>query len=166
MCVRPLTALLPPALLLLGLAWLATPALAAPAAKVDVCHFPPGNPDNFHTIRIRENALSAHLAHGDLPGSCNAVCADICDDGDACTVDDTGDCELFGCPTADPVDCSDGLSCTVDSCDSALGCSNQEVVCTASDLCHSSACAELEGICLETPVICDAGSACNPATSR
>ena len=77
--------------------------------KVQVCHFPPGNPDNFHTITISENALDAHLAHGDLTGACNALCADICDDGDACTVDDTGDCETEGCPVVrDPVDCARG----------------------------------------------------------
>jgi hypothetical protein len=40
--------------------------------KVEVCHFPPGNPDNLHSITINEKALSAHLAHGDLPGTCNA----------------------------------------------------------------------------------------------
>ena len=37
-------------------------------AKVQVCHVPPGNPANFHTITISENALQAHLAHGDLAG--------------------------------------------------------------------------------------------------
>jgi hypothetical protein len=40
---------------------------AAPAAKVDVCHRE-GN-GSFHLINVSENALSAHLAHGDaLPG--------------------------------------------------------------------------------------------------
>jgi len=43
--------------LLLALASL--PAFAG--NKVDVCHRPPGNPDNFHTISVSENALQAHL---------------------------------------------------------------------------------------------------------
>ena len=42
-------------------------------AKVDVCHIPPGNPDNSHTITISENALSAHLDHGDLVGACDSA---------------------------------------------------------------------------------------------
>ncbi len=45
-------------------------APAAQAAKIEVCHFPPGNPGNFRTITISENALSAHLGHGDVAGSC------------------------------------------------------------------------------------------------
>ena len=53
-----------------GLAWLAPAAFAAPQPKVEICHIPPGNPDNFHTITISENAFAAHLAHGDLSGAC------------------------------------------------------------------------------------------------
>lgn len=55
--------------LLLALLALATPAWAA---KVQVCHVPPGDPSNFHTITIDDHALQAHLAHGDLLGSCNS----------------------------------------------------------------------------------------------
>ena len=40
------------------------------ATKVDVCHIPPDDPDNFHTIRISEKALPSHLKHGDLEGAC------------------------------------------------------------------------------------------------
>jgi hypothetical protein len=164
MRIRDLTAFVTPILLFLGLVWLAAPTVAtAGTPKVEVCHFPPGNPDNFHTITISENALSAHLAHDDLTGACNALCADICDDQDACTVDDTGDCEQNGCPVArDPVDCSDSLNCTTDGCDSANGCSNDPVECTPLDLCHVSECAEPEGTCMETPVVCGDGEACNP----
>jgi 5'-nucleotidase len=45
-------------------------------AKVEVCHIPPGNPSNYHTIRISEKALKAHLAHGDVAGDCNTVFPD------------------------------------------------------------------------------------------
>ncbi len=34
--------------------------------KVVICHIPPGNPDNGHSIKISMNALPAHLAHGDI----------------------------------------------------------------------------------------------------
>lgn len=54
---------------------LALLALGAPAwaAKVEVCHIPPGNPGNLHTITISETALQAHLAHGDFLGDCSAA---------------------------------------------------------------------------------------------
>ena len=48
------------------LAAFGAPAVFAGAVKVDVCHVPPGDPDNFHTITISQNALEAHLAHGDM----------------------------------------------------------------------------------------------------
>lgn len=38
--------------------------------KVLVCHVPPGNPANAHTICISANGVPAHLAHGCHLGSC------------------------------------------------------------------------------------------------
>ncbi len=38
--------------------------------KIIICHFSPGNPDNPQTITVSENALDAHLAHGDTLGAC------------------------------------------------------------------------------------------------
>jgi len=38
--------------------------------KVAVCHIPPGNPDNPNTITVSENAVPAHLEHGDTLGPC------------------------------------------------------------------------------------------------
>jgi hypothetical protein len=38
--------------------------------KVKICHVPPGNPANAHTLNISINALDAHLDHGDLLGTC------------------------------------------------------------------------------------------------
>ena len=38
--------------------------------KVTICHIPPGNPGNAHTIRVSQNAVPAHLAHGDTLGPC------------------------------------------------------------------------------------------------
>ncbi|MEZ4502971.1 MAG: hypothetical protein R3C39_10130 [Dehalococcoidia bacterium] len=38
--------------------------------KVTVCHRPPGNPGNAHTIEVGGEAHLAHLAHGDELGEC------------------------------------------------------------------------------------------------
>lgn len=39
-------------------------------AKVRICHVPPGNPANQHTISVDASAVPAHLAHGDYLGRC------------------------------------------------------------------------------------------------
>lgn len=41
--------------------------------QVTVCHVPPGNEANRHTLTISRSALKAHLAHGDVEGSCEAA---------------------------------------------------------------------------------------------
>ena len=46
--------------------------------KVLVCHIPPGNPDNWHTISVDQHAVPAHLAHGDFLGSCEEALVTIC----------------------------------------------------------------------------------------
>lgn len=38
--------------------------------KVEICHIPPGNSGNAHTICISEDAVADHLAHGCQLGSC------------------------------------------------------------------------------------------------
>ncbi len=46
------------------------------AHKINVCHYPPGNCGNMHTIQIDSSSLGAHLSHGgstcpiDVPGYC------------------------------------------------------------------------------------------------
>lgn len=39
--------------------------------KIQICHVPPGNPANAHTICVSPNAVAAHLAHGDYLGPCD-----------------------------------------------------------------------------------------------
>jgi len=55
----------------LGVAGFYAPVALGQADKVDVCHIPPGNPANAHTITISENALDTHLDHGDHLGACD-----------------------------------------------------------------------------------------------
>jgi hypothetical protein len=65
-------------LLLITSVFVTAPYYLSPAfaqglsSKVAICHTPPGNPDNAHTIIVGEKAVQAHLAHGDTPGSCLA----------------------------------------------------------------------------------------------
>ena len=53
--------------------------------KVTICHVPPGNPENAHTITISLRALEHHLAHGDSVGECPE---DTPDGGDTPPSDD------------------------------------------------------------------------------
>jgi hypothetical protein len=140
------------ALLLLGLVAFAAPALAAPAPKVEVCHIPPGNPDNFHTIVVSEKALKAHLGHDDFLGPCGAFCETLCDDGNACT---QGACDENEQCINPPVDCNDSNTCTADSCDSALGCVNTPL---EGEVCG----VDNPGACTETNGVCDTFGACEP----
>ena len=48
--------------------------------KINVCHYPPGNCGNMHTLQIDSSALGAHMNHGgggacaqDTPGYCGGV---------------------------------------------------------------------------------------------
>ncbi len=38
--------------------------------KMTICHRPPGNPDNAHTITVGEDSWEAHENHGDTKGEC------------------------------------------------------------------------------------------------
>ena len=58
------------ALVLSGLLTVEPPAAQAGVDKVTICHIPPGNPDNAHTITVGAPAVPAHLAHGDYLGEC------------------------------------------------------------------------------------------------
>ena len=42
----------------------------ADTMKTTICHIPPGNPANAHTLCVGNPAVPAHLAHGDHLGSC------------------------------------------------------------------------------------------------
>jgi len=53
----------------------------ADTKKTTVCHVPPGNPANAHTICVGNAAVPAHLDHGDFLGTC--ACPGGGDDVDA-----------------------------------------------------------------------------------
>ncbi len=39
--------------------------------KVQICHLPPGNPNNPQSLEVASAAVAAHLAHGDWLGHCS-----------------------------------------------------------------------------------------------
>lgn len=45
------------------------------SGKVTICHRPPGNPANAHTITVGYSALAAHEDHADILGPCLAIIA-------------------------------------------------------------------------------------------
>src|SRR5262245_4048274 len=45
-------------------------AQGAGTTQVTICHIPPGNPANAHTITVGAPAVPAHLRHGDSLGAC------------------------------------------------------------------------------------------------
>lgn len=51
----------------------ATGAGSLGVTKVTICHIPPGNPANAHSITVGSPAVRAHLAHGDSLGACPDV---------------------------------------------------------------------------------------------
>ena len=140
-------------------------AKAAPAPKVEICHIPPGNPANAHTISVSGNAIKSHLKHGDYLGACQLQCEDACDDGNPCTIDE---CNAGECDHS-PVSCNDGNQCTADSCNAETGgCDNFALpgqTCTGQDgsactldtgLCNAAADCELTAIpdCCESDADC------------
>ncbi len=59
--------------------------------RVTICHIPPGNPDNAHTIGVSVKAVPAHLAHGDHCGPC--------EEDDGLLMRGGGDAGRDPCPT-------------------------------------------------------------------
>ncbi len=48
--------------------------------KIEICHIPPGNPENAHTIEVSVNAWPAHEAHGDTLGACEDSSTEVVQD--------------------------------------------------------------------------------------
>lgn len=111
---------------------------AAMAAKVDVCHVPPGNPGNAHTISVSSSAVSGHLAHGDTAGACE------------CRVDE---------------DCADDNLCDDDTCVQGK-CRHEENICPIGACVASSSCVPATGECLDVPVVCGGDEVCDPSTGQ
>jgi len=74
--------------------------------KVKVCHIPPGNPTNAHTICIGKSAVVAHLGnHGDYLGECKPHCEwiEVCTAKKCCKYVTKCECRKYNpeCPSCE-----------------------------------------------------------------
>jgi hypothetical protein len=61
------------AFVFVSLATIAPGPVQSAQEKVTICHIPPGNPGNAHTIVVAAAAVPAHQElHGDTLGECSA----------------------------------------------------------------------------------------------
>ena len=86
---------------------------------VTICHIPPGNPANAHTITVGEPAVKAHLRHGDTLGACDGSSEPTPDAGtppteptpDAGTTDPGQTCRGVNETCGNGIVCCAGLVC-------------------------------------------------------
>ena len=114
---------------------------------------------------MSNSSVAAHLAHGDVYGNCSSNCAMVCNDGNACTVEQ---CNEEDCLPSVPENYDDKNACTIDGCNPATGCMHTAVNCDDSNACTIDGCNPAMG-CTHTAVNCDdsnvcAIDGCNPAT--
>ena len=84
----------------------------AGTSKVSVCHLPPGNPANAHTLVVGAPAVDAHLRHGDTLGACGAADGGSADGGAGDAGADAGACLPSGASCAEGGLCCEGLTCS------------------------------------------------------
>jgi hypothetical protein len=103
---------------------LAASVALAKTDKTVVCHVPPGNPGNAHTISVADRAVASHLAHGDCLGACTVcgcgfsdtvLCGGKChlcvDLSRTCSLSAVSCCPPCQCPPGDEVCCEENPRC-------------------------------------------------------
>jgi hypothetical protein len=104
------------------------------------------------------------------PGSDSCMSSEnhfLCSDGNNCNGTET--CDMFeGCLPGEPLDCDDGIDCTVDNCGNITGCTHipDFVLCDNGNVCDGAETCHLTQGCLPgTPVVdgtpCPDGDVCN-----
>ena len=90
---------------------------------------------------------------------CQPGTAPDCSDGIDCTIDSCNE-DTDECEhSADDSKCDDDDACTIDSCDPLTGCAYEDVDCDDDDACTIDSCDPLTG-CTYKDVDCDDGDAC------
>jgi hypothetical protein len=115
--------------------------------KTSICHRDNG-PRPYVQIDVSNNAVAAHLRHGDC----------LVDDGNDCTRDQC-DTQLGCVHASNDSACDDENECTADSCDPAGGCTHDPMCVTAAD-CSSDPC--IIASCVDG--CCEAVDRCPPTT--
>ncbi|MBZ4333844.1 hypothetical protein NR800_14445 [Corallococcus interemptor] len=90
-----------------------------------LCHIPPGNPANAHTIKVGVPAVPAHLRHGDTVGPCGDEGEPPTDGGTSEPDGGTSDGGSGGGIDAGPQCIPEGNECSVEvgeSCCDSLSC--------------------------------------------
>ena len=157
-----------------------TTATVWQAAEVDISSLFGGQPSA--SVRLRfgfdsvDSAINSHdgflVDDVQLRAFAGTCTLDVeCDDGAYCTGVET--CQGGTCAAGTPVACSDGVSCTTDSCDEATdSCQSQpnNGLCSDGSLCNGvETCNPVSGCQPGTPLDCNDGNACttdgcNPAS--
>lgn len=135
-------------------------ASSADGERALICHVPPGNAQAFHEILVGASAIEAHLAHGDILGSCEDLCLDSADcgyDADALPFPGTefcyrgeGDIGFTGGGPA--LDCERGVGVCVEV--NPICARIFDPVCGCDGALYSNACeAQLAGVNWEAPAV-------------
>ncbi len=137
--------------------------------SVCICHNPPGNPDNAHTICIGAPAVRAHLKHGDTMGECPVSCNgnDDCGADQFCQRDE-GVCAegaigvCTDLPTTCPTTIAPVCGCDGNTYDNACEASAAGVTIASEGACPTGACGgdtgatcEDDQFCKIEPGVCD-----------
>ncbi|MCP3100917.1 hypothetical protein LZ198_18760 [Myxococcus sp. K15C18031901] len=85
--------------------------------EVTLCHIPPGNPANAHTISVGVAAVKAHEKHGDLLGACEGEAdggSGGSDGGSGGSDGGGGTCAPVDAACDESVVCCNGLGCSAE----------------------------------------------------
>jgi hypothetical protein len=135
------------------------------------------NINELQEFRVSEMADTLFISQGNwviIPGISDAnppPDGTPCDDNSVCT---TNDQYISGVCTGTPIDCGDGIPCTIDDCHPVNGCINtpNDDYCQDGNGCNGiEICDPVLGCKPGIPVDCDDGNPCttdicNPATGQ
>ena len=139
-----------------------TRASAAPAPKVTICHFPPGNPANVQVITVGAPAVPAHLTqHNDAV--CPSGDSNCCFGGtkpSLCTNFQTDPRDCGACGNA----CPSGTACVGGSCTCAPGTSRCNGACV-NESTDPNNCGVCGNVCAAGTTCADGSCTCPAGTT-